>query len=105
MTQHWMTLLAVGAVTFLYRFSCLGLVGRRAVDPRWSHVLRFVPPAAFAALVAPELFSRGGSLIHSVREPRLLAGALAALVAWKTRNVLATIAAGMAALHILQRFS
>ena len=32
---------------------------------------------------------------------RLLAGTLAALVAWRTRNVLATIAAGMGALWIL----
>ena len=34
--------------------------------------------------------------------PRLLAGIIAALVAWRTRNTMLTILAGMAALWIVQ---
>jgi branched-subunit amino acid transport protein len=34
--------------------------------------------------------------------PRLLAGALAAGVAWRTKNVILTIAIGMAALIMMQ---
>jgi branched chain amino acid efflux pump len=100
-TGPWPTLVAVGAVTFLYRFSCFGRVADRKVDPRWSRALRFVPPAAFAALVSPELL--GGGAVRGFLNPRLLAGGVAALVAWKTRNVLLTIAGGMAALHLIQR--
>jgi branched-subunit amino acid transport protein len=38
----------------------------------------------------------------SLGNTRLVAGALAALVAWRTKNVLLTIGVGMAALWILQ---
>jgi branched-subunit amino acid transport protein len=38
----------------------------------------------------------------SPRNPQLWAGVLAIAVAWRTRNVLLTIAAGMAALLVLQ---
>jgi branched-subunit amino acid transport protein len=102
MTEHWATLAAVGAVTFLFRFSCLGLFGVTEIHPRWSSALRFVPPAAFAALIAPELLG-GGTAVTAAVNPRLAAGALAALVAWKTRSVPLTIAGGMAALHALTR--
>jgi branched-subunit amino acid transport protein len=92
MTSTWMTLVAVGAVTFLIRFSCLGLAPATEAHPRWSRAaLR--PAAAFAALVAPELFGRvAGS--QAIANPRLLAGAVAAVVAWRTRHVLLTIASG-----------
>lgn len=102
MSGTWTTLAAVGVVTFLYRFSCFGRVSDRNLDPRWSRVLRFVPPAAFAALVSPELV--GGAAARAPVNPRFVAAAVAALVAWKTRNVLLTIASGMAALQLIQRF-
>ncbi len=70
--------------------------------PAWfRHGLRYVPPAVLAALITPELFSPGGSLDLSFGNERLLAGALAFLVAWRTRSTWLTIAAGMLALWML----
>ncbi|MBF8282806.1 MAG: Branched-chain amino acid transport, partial [Anaerolineales bacterium] len=43
-----------------------------------------------------------GALDLSLGNARLLAGGLAMLVAWRTKNVLLTIAVGMGALWILQ---
>ena len=47
---------------------------------------------------------RGGGLDLSLGNHRLLAGLAAILVAWRTRNTLVTILAGMAALLALQIF-
>ncbi len=44
----------------------------------------------------------GGTLNVSPGNPRLLAGALAVVIAWRTKNALLTILSGMAALWILQ---
>jgi len=46
----------------------------------------------------------GGTLDLSLGNERLLAGLLAILVAWRTRNVLLAVAAGMIALWLLQAF-
>ena len=64
--------------------------------------LRFVPAAALAALVFPALTHPTGHLDLSLHNFRLLAGLGGALVAWKTRNVLLTIIAGMALLWMME---
>jgi branched-subunit amino acid transport protein len=52
--------------------------------------------------VVPELLMPGGDFDFSLGNGRLLAGVLAAMVAWRTKNVVLTILVGMAALYILQ---
>jgi branched-subunit amino acid transport protein len=64
--------------------------------------LRFVPPAVLTAIIFPELLLPNGTLDISLGNERLLAGLIAALVAWRSGNIVATIIAGMAALLIIQ---
>ena len=61
-----------------------------------------VPTAVLSAIILPELLQPGGTLDISLGNTRLLAGLIAALVAWRTQNILATIVAGMGALWILE---
>jgi len=55
-----------------------------------------------SAIVVPELVIRSGQADVSLTNFRLLAGVVAILVAWKTKNTLLTILAGMAALLVLE---
>ena len=55
-----------------------------------------------SAIIFPEILRHGGAWNVSPLNPRLLAGIIAALVAWRTRNTMLTILAGMAALWGLQ---
>ena len=98
----WATILAMGLVTYAIRLSLMGLVGKWEVPPFLSRALRFVPPAVLSAIILPEMLRPGGTLNLSPLNPRLLAGVLAALVAWRTKNVVVTILVGMGALWILQ---
>lgn len=93
---------AVGVLTFLFRYTMIGLVAGRTL-PRWVHALcRHIAPASFAALAASELFIHGGEVVFALAAPKPWAALVAALVAWRTGNVLATIAVGMAALYLLK---
>jgi branched-subunit amino acid transport protein len=89
-------------VTYAIRAVMILLIGRLRVPPAVQRALRFVPPAVLSAIIVPELLQTGGSLHLSLANPRLLAGALAALVAWRSRNALLAIGLGMAALWTLQ---
>ena len=100
--SYWPALVAAGLVTYLTRLSFIALLGRFELSPLAARALRFVPPAVLSAIVLPELVLRSGELDLSWHNARLLAGIVAALVAWRTRNVLLTIAVGMAALWGLQ---
>src|SRR4051812_6639077 len=98
----WLTIIAMGVVTYLLRLSLIALLGRVEVPALVSRGLRFVPPAVLSALILPELVQPSGQLNLSLGNVRLLAGVLAMLVAWRTRNVLLTVGAGMLGLWILQ---
>lgn len=99
----WVVVLVIGVLTFAIRFSFVYLFGRLDSVPPWlSRSLRYVPPAVFAALVLPSLVTLRPSVTATLADDRLLAGAFAAVVAWRTESILATIVAGMGALWTLR---
>jgi len=100
--QLWVTMILAGAITYAIRLSFILLFGKWEIPALLRRGLRFVPPAVLSAIVFPELLLSDGSLALSLGNARLLAGILAALVAWRTKNVLLTILVGMASLYILQ---
>ena len=98
----WLVMITAGLITFGLRVVFIGLLGRFAAPPLLERALRFAPPAVLMAIVFPELFLQDGVLAVSWQNPRLLAGLLAGLIAWRTRNALLTITLGMIALWVLQ---
>ena len=98
----WITILAVGAVTFLLRASFIVFADPHRFPHRFRQALAFVPPAVLAAIVAPGLLVRDGMLDLSLANPRWIAGLVAIAVGARSRNMLAAIAAGMATLWLLQ---
>jgi branched-subunit amino acid transport protein len=75
---------------------------RLRLPPLLQRALRFVPAAALTAIITPELLIRDGAIFLSPMNARLIAGVIAVVVAWRTKNTLLTIAAGMIALWALQ---
>ena len=100
----WLVMLLGGLITFGIRFSLIYLFGRLHIPETLRQALRYVPPAVLSAIVFPELFLHEGTWNLSLENSRLLAGLVAILVAWISRNTLITIVAGMLALFLLQLF-
>lgn len=98
----WLMLLIIGLITYAIRLSCIGLLGQKEMPALLLKALRFVPITVLPAIILPQLFLRNNTLVLSVQNPRWIAGILAGIVAWRTRNVLLTILIGMVALWVLQ---
>ncbi len=98
----WLIILGMGLVTFGIRLVPIVLLGRFEIPLLMQQALRFVPPAVLTAIIVPELLYRNNQLDVSVTNARLLAGLIAIVVAWRTKNALITIGVGMAALWVLQ---
>lgn len=102
MLQLWLTLVAIGFITFAYRFSFIFFLERIRL-PSWiGQVLRFVPVAALTAIIVPELLLRNGIFQFTWQNERLVAGVVAIVIAWRTQNVLLTIVLGMVCLYGVQ---
>lgn len=100
----WLIILSMGLVTFTLRLLPVLLLERVEIPLRVQQALRFVPLAVLSAIIFPEMLLPKGALDLSLGNARLLAGGLAMLVAWRTKNVLLTIGVGMGALWVLQLF-
>lgn len=97
----WLLILGVGLVSLSLRASSLVLLRDKKLPERVTTSLGLVPAAVLSALIVPELlYPAGGPL--QLLNPRLLAGVVAALVAWKTRDVLRTLLVGLGLLVLLQ---
>lgn len=102
MSTYWIIVPILGLGTYLIRLSFILLMERIPLPGAAHRMLRFIPASVLPALVLPAvLFGKTG--ITPLADPaRTGAALIAMLVAWKTRNTLATIGAGMAALWTLQ---
>jgi branched-subunit amino acid transport protein len=93
--SFWLTLAGMAVVTFGSRFA--GLALRVELPALWIRFLHFVPIAVFAALVSPSIEGPRGEW-----GIRVTAAVLAAAAAWRTRQLWAAIAVGMAAFWLLR---
>ena len=101
-TMLWLVIAGAAAVTFMLRVSFIALLGRTGMPLSVERALRFVPAAVLTAFVIPLLIYENGVMQVSLGNERLLAGLIAALIAWRSGSVLFTLGGGMAALWILQ---
>ena len=90
-----------GLITFGMRFSLIYLFGKFEIPTTLKKALHYVPPAVLSAIIFPELFIQDGALNFQLTNIRLMAGIIAIITAWISRNTLITILVGMAALFIL----
>jgi len=98
----WLVMLCGGLITFGIRFSFIYLFGRIQISETMRRALHYVPPAVLSALVFPDLFLHGGNLNLTWDNHRLLAGLVAILIGWVSKNTLLTIVAGLVVLFLLQ---
>jgi branched-subunit amino acid transport protein len=98
----WTAILLAGAGTQVIRWSFVLAVSSKTHLPDVvGRALRLIPSAVLAALLIPALVRPGGTFEVPWSNLRLIAALVAALVAWRTRNVVATIAVGMGVLWLL----
>lgn len=87
-------------VTFLPRYGVLALVGKIELPKPVIRALKFVPPAVLSAIILPAMLLKDDQPYISPQNSFLVAGIVAGLVAWRTRNLLLTIVIGMVSLWV-----
>ena len=91
--------LAVGTLTYAARAAPIVLLADRTMPREVQRALRYVGPAVLSALVISLV--AGGEGIGGVQIEEVAAIAAGCLVAARTKNLIASLAAGMGVLWIL----
>lgn len=95
----WVVLVGMALAAYLFRASFFFLGERLSLPAVLQRALDFVPPAVLAALVLP-VFVDLGAPWGRLETAQLVAGAAAALVAYRTRSVPFTLVVGMGVLWL-----
>ena len=101
MSRIWTTIVAAGIGTYAMRASFIAFAHRLAdVPPSVQRLLRQIPPAALASIVVPALLRPENRI--DLWQPRFVAGLVAALVAWRTRNIALTLVVGIGIVMVVE---
>jgi branched-subunit amino acid transport protein len=98
----WIIIIGIGLLTLLTRLSFIALPAGTRLPPWMRRALEYVPASVLSAITLPELIMHHGIADISLGNYRLIAGVVAIMVAWRTRQVLPTLVAGMVMLWGLQ---
>ncbi|OEF23496.1 AzlD domain-containing protein [Vibrio rumoiensis] len=90
-----LSILAMTTVVFLSRYLFLEPKLPLKLNPTFQRILSYSSPAVLTAIWAPIVFVHDDKLALSFHNPYLIAAVLAAAVAWKTKNVIATTVLSM----------
>lgn len=88
-------IMGMAAVTFVTRFSCVALLQQTGMPAWLERWLKHIPTAILTALIVPALVLPEGQIDISLHNHYLVAGVIAALVAYKSRNIIATLMLGL----------
>jgi branched-subunit amino acid transport protein len=100
--NDWLIIIGMGLITHALRLVMILSSGRLVINASLRRALRFAPAAVLAAIILPEMLQPAGMPDVSPGNDRLLAGLVAMAVAWRTQNMIWTVAVGMVLLWILQ---
>ncbi|MEG6615837.1 AzlD domain-containing protein [Peptococcaceae bacterium 1198_IL3148] len=91
-------ILGMAAVTYFTRFGCLVLFRYTGIPAGLNRWLKHIPTAILTALIVPSLLLPKGYLDITIHNHYLIAGILAALIAYKSRSITATVGLGIMAM-------
>ncbi|GLT13851.1 AzlD domain-containing protein [Vibrio algivorus] len=96
-----LSILAMTAVVFLSRYLFLSPKLPLKLNGNAQRLLSYSSPAVLTAIWAPIVFIHDDRLSVSYHNPYLIAAILAAFIAWKTKNVIATTVLSMLCFFVL----
>lgn len=101
MNEVWL-LAGMAVATMATRIPVLVALSRRTLPEGVERALRYVPPAVLSAIILPIVILREGELNLVANNATLWASLAAALIAWRTKNLLLTIVLGMLVFVLLR---
>ncbi|NNE73410.1 MAG: AzlD domain-containing protein [Acidimicrobiales bacterium] len=98
----WLAFVLGGLVTYLERASFVAFIGDRELPVVIARALRYVGPAAFAAIVLPATVGDKGMARFVAPDARLIALVIAGVFMYRVRNMPVMLVVGMVSLWLLQ---
>ena len=91
----WFSILIAGILTYFTRMTMIALVSRDMLGNKVKAVLEYVPSAVFPAIIFPAVFINDYGSFIEISDPKIYGALVAVIVGYFSRNIIATILAGL----------
>ena len=89
------TIIFAGILTYLTRMTMIALISRDMLGDKIKAVLEYVPSAVFPAIIFPGIFINDFGTFIEMNDPKIFGALIAVLVGYFSKNIIATISAGL----------
>jgi branched-subunit amino acid transport protein len=96
-----LVIVGMGLVTYFTRVGAFLALGNRELPRVVKVFLKYIPVAMLTAIIVPAIAMPREELFISLDNPYLVAGLASAGIAWLTKNVVYTVAVGLALVMLL----
>ncbi|MDB9825535.1 AzlD domain-containing protein [Candidatus Pelagibacter sp.] len=93
--MHWSLIVYCGLITYLTRFSMISILKKDVFNIKTKKILSYVPAAIFPAIIFPPIFLNNSGSLELENNPKIIAAIFAIIVGYLSKNVIATIFAGL----------
>ena len=91
----WLSIIVAGILTYFTRMTMVALVSRDMLGDKIKAVLAYVPSAVFPAIIFPGIFINDYGQFIEMDDPKIFAAIAAVIVGYFSKNIIATILAGL----------
>ena len=88
-------MIVAGILNFLSKFLSLNYFDASKMNPIIRKILAYVPSAIFPAIIFPSIFLDNSGSLDLQSNPKILAAIFAVIVGYLSKNIIATIFAGL----------
>ncbi len=97
----WLSIIIAGILTYFTRMTMIALVSRDMLGDKIKAVLAYVPSAVFPAIIFPGIFINDYETFIEMNDPKIFAAIIAIVVGYFSKNIIATILAGLISYWLL----
>ena len=99
-----MSLLSItiaGIITYFTRMTMIAIISRDMLNDKIKQVLSYVASAVFPAIIFPGVFLNDYGNFIEINDPKIFGAAIAIIVGFLSKNVIATILSGLISYWII----
>ena len=89
------SIIFAGLLTYFTRMTMIALISRDMLGDKVKAVLEYVPSAVFPAIIFPGIFINDYGTFIDLNDPKIFGALVAVLIGYFSKNILATILAGL----------
>ena len=93
--MNWISITIAGIITYFTRMTMVAIINRNMLSDNIKKVLNYVPSAVFPAIIFPGVFFNDYGTFVELNDPKIFGALTAIVVGIFSKNIIATISAGL----------